>query len=219
MGFNDDAPEQTENTYGTSNSNGGREPGKRKLAPIMLVCLLVFGGGFAAYRFFGPGGGPGPQTASAKLNPSAPPTGATPAGPKIAPKAEEWINPAFKDLTPKAANALRAKIAGAAVAQFLNAGGNLGQMANSFASDWPVASKAPEPAEAAAEPDPPAPAPNVDISQFQLSGIMSNGANSMAVINGNVYRIGQTISGLVIDRIEEKHIILKIGEHEFRVGL
>ena len=190
MGFNDDAPEQTENTYGTSNSNGGREPGKRKLAPIMLVCLLVFGGGFAAYRFFGPGGGPGPQTASAKLNPSAPPTGATPAGPKIAPKAEEWINPAFKDLTPKAANALRAKIAGAAVAQFLNAGGNLGQMANSFASDWPVASKAPEPAEAAAEPMWDAPG---DMGGFDGLAAGSTGSRSSSRNRGPASRPAPTV--------------------------
>jgi len=232
MSFADDNLEQTELAPQTSNPYRTPRSGGRKLAPLVLLCALVVGGGIIAYRYMGSGDGPGPQAASA--GPAKPNSVPAPAQPKARPKPAEWGNPAFKNLTPQAANAMRAKIAAAAVSSFLSAGDEIGEFtawldslpaASAKPEDPPEAdTKTPEPQEpkAPAPPAPPRPialAPGVAPGAFKLSGVMSNGSNSMAVINGGVYRVGQKVSGAVVESISPKQVVLKIGDDKFWVGM
>jgi hypothetical protein len=190
---------------------------------MTLVCLLAIGGGIAAYRFWGPGSGDGPQAANAGLQTPAPPVVASP-GPKVAPEVAEWVNPAFKDITPEEAVALRTEFAESVVTQFFSVGDTVSEFTSTLASR-----KAPPPeppadtTETKNSPEPPAaqpaPIPDFDASAFHVNGIMFNGADSMAIINGTVYRIGQTVSGVQIESITPKHVFLKIGEHTFKVGM
>ena len=230
-------PEMPSATYGQSTR-------RRLLGPITVVCLLVIGGGLVAYRYWGPGDGPGPQAATADSNTPPPPT-VTPA--PTEPKTTEWINPAFKDLTPQAANAIRAEVAESVVKQFFNAGSALNDYAASLGSARPARVKPPvktvgptvpdigqsdppkPPVAPPAKPEPkPEPKPKVilsaaaagvDPTAFHVNGIMFNGANSMAVINEGVYRVGQKVSGAVVENITPTAVILRIGDKTFRVGM
>jgi hypothetical protein len=225
----DDTQQNTE----TSNAYGAGRPRRRKLAPMMLAFLLVAGGGFAAYRFFGPGDGPGPQTASAGAQ--------LPAPPRVQPQpepTEPWVNPAFKGLSSKETTILRAKIAGAAVGEFMAAGDHVGEFSQ-WLESLPVAVKKPTKAELAraadraaaeaakaakavldaAKPRPIALAPGVEPGSFRVSGIMSSGSGSMAVINGGVYRVGQKVSGAVVQSIDPKRVVLIINDQKFWVGM
>jgi len=196
---------------------------------MMLAFLLIAGGGFAAYRFFGSGDGPGPQAASAGDQ--------LPAPPRVQPKpkpAEPWVNPAFKGLSSKETTILRAKIAAAAVGEFMEAGDRVGEFSQ-WLESLPVAPRKPTEAEIqqaraeaeraaraaleAAKPKPIALAPGVPPGTFKVSGIMSNGSGSMAVINGGVYRVGQKVSGAVVQSIDPKRVVLLIDEQKFWVGM
>jgi len=233
MSFADDNLEQTD--QGSETSNPYRQPRstRQKLAPITLLCVLVIGGGIMAYRYFGSSDGPGPQTAAA--GPTRPlPNVVTPS----APKPEEWVNPAFKGLSPKETTILRAKIAAGAVRGFLETGQQVGQF-RQWLESLPVAEKKPTKAEIeaarakaaaaakaaaeaaleAARPKPIALAPGIEPGTFKVSGIMSNGSNSMVVINGGVYRVGQKVSGAVVESINPKRVILIIDEQKFWVGM
>ena len=215
----------------------GQSTRRRLLGSITVVCLLVIGGGLVAYRYWGPGDGPGPQAATADSNTSPPPA-VTPA--PAEPKVAEWVNPAFKDLTPQAANAIRAQVAESVVKQFFNAGSALNDYAVSLSSPRPARAKPPVKIARAPKPDPakskppkpPADAPpakpkpilsavaaGVDPTTFRVNGIMFNGANSMAVINEGVYRVGQKVSGAVVESITPTAVILRIGDKMFRVGM
>ena len=211
-------PEMPSATYGQSTR-------KRLFGPITVVCLLVIGGGLVAYRYWGPDDGPGPKAATADSNTPAPPV--TPNEPKVA----EWVNPAFKDLTPQAANAIMAKIAGAVVKQFFDAGSSLNEYATSLSSPRPPRTKPPvkPKAKPKAKPKPeakPKPKPilsavaaGVDPTTFHVNGIMFNGANSMAIINEGVYRVGQKVSGAVVESITPSAVILRVGDKKFKVGM
>lgn len=208
----------------------GQPTRKRLFGSITLVCLLVIGGGFVGYRYLGPGDGPGPQAATADSNASAP---TKPVEPK------EWVNPAFKDLTPEAANAMRAEIAQSAVKQFLDTGTSLHGYTTSLsdtaaetlaraeakakleAEAKAKAQKAKAEAEAKAKPKPilSAIAAGVDPTKFHVNGIMFNGPNSMAIINEGVYRVGQKVSGAVVDSITPSAVILRVGDKKFKVGM
>jgi len=229
-------PEMPSATYGQST-------GKRLLGPITVVCLLAIGGGLVAYRYLGPGDGPGPRAATADSN-TPPPTVAedTPAEPEIA----EWVNPAFKDLTPQAANAMRAEIAKSVVQQFFDAGSSLNAYATSLSSPRPARVKPPVKVAKSTKPDiakgqrpnpavaskskpaaaPPKPKPvlsaaaaGVDPTTFRVNGIMFNGPNSMAIINQGVYRVGQKVSGAVVESITPSAVILRVGDKKIRVGM
>lgn len=225
MGLTDDAIRKTENTIADNLSQDAASPaspgGKGLRTRLTVVCLLVMGGGFAAYRYWSPGDGPAPQAATAGPNIPAPPV-AAPAPPK---PEVEWVNPAFKDLTPKASNAMRAQVAHSAVKQFFNAGSSLNEYAT-WVQTIPQRAKpqAPiEPPKPKVKPKPrvfPSPAAaGIDPGSFRISGIMSNGANSMAVINGGVYRVGQKVSGAVVIGIGAKSVILKVDAKMFVVGM
>jgi len=100
----------------------GQPKGRKLLGPITVVCLLAIGGGLVAYRYLGPGDA-GPQAATADSKAPAPPVvpvapakPATPTEPEVA----EWVNPAFKELTPEAANAIRTEIGESIVKTFFD---------------------------------------------------------------------------------------------------
>jgi hypothetical protein len=173
---------------------------KRSFGPLTMVCMLVIGGGLIAYRYIGPGDGPGPQIASAEPKTPPPPVVAPPAPsePKIAPKPTEdkWVNPAFKNLTPQAANAMRAKVAESMVTQVVK----------------PPKIEPPKPPAAS-------PVRPVDPAAFKLHGVMFYGSDSRAVINGTVYRVGQKVSGAVVESINTKTVTLKAGAQEFKIGM
>jgi hypothetical protein len=226
----------------------GQPKGRKLLGPITVVCLLLIGGGLVAYRYLGPGDA-GPQAATAdskapapSVAPVAPAKPATPTEPEVA----EWINPAFKDLTPEAANAMRARIADSIVKQFFDTGNSLNAYAISLSSPRPVRAKPPvkiakgqpskppvvskakptaaPPKPVAAPPDKPktvlsAAAAGVDPTKFHVNGIMFNGPNSMAIINEGVYRIGQKVSGAVVENITPSVVVLRVGDKTFKVGM
>ena len=220
----------------------GRSTRKRLFGPITVVCLLLIGAALVAYRYWGPGDGPGPQAATADLKAPAPP--ATVAAPKV----DEWVNPAFKDLTPQAANAIRAEVAESLVTQFFNAGSAMNDYATSLASPRPARAeppvktakatkldiaKAKPPKPPVTPPKPPAAPPadpkpkaipsaiaaGVDPTTFRVSGIMFNGANSKAIINEGVYRVGQKVSGAVVESITPSAVVLRVGDKKFKVGM
>lgn len=220
----------------------GQPKGRKLLGPITVVCLLAIGGGLVAYRYLGPGDA-GPQAATADSN-TPPPTAAVvaPTEPEIA----EWVNPAFKDLTPEAANAMRAQVADSIVKQFFDTGNSLNAYAASLSSPRPVRVKPPvkiakgQPSkppvvskakQTAAPPKPVAAPPakpkavlsaaaaGVDPTTFRVNGIMFNGPNSMAIINQGVYRVGQKVSGAVVESITPSTVVLRFGDKKFRVGM
>lgn len=159
--------------------------------------------------------------------------------PKIEPKVEEPVNPAFKDLTAEDTLAMRAEIAKAAVQNFLDAGAAMNKYAVKLATVKPVrvkpktkpvkpikvaqAKPVAKPKPVVAKPKPVAVAPvaapkrTVDPSQYQLNGIMYNGVNSMAIINGTVYRIGQKVSGAIVEGITPKYVTLKLDGQKFKI--
>jgi hypothetical protein len=200
-----------------------QSPRKRSFGPITMVCLLLVGGGLVAYRFMGSGDGPGPQIAAAEPKTPAPSVVAPPATsePKIAPKPTEdkWVNPAFKNLTPQAANAMRAKVAESMVTQVVNVGESVNKFASALVPSRPKRAKPPvkvvKPPKQLAAPSVPA----VDPAAFKLHGVMFNGPDSMAIINGSVYRVGQKVSGAVVESITPKLVTLKAGAQEFKIGM
>jgi len=214
-------PEMPVATYGQST-------GRKLFGPITVVCLLLLGGGLVAYRYLGPGDGPGPQAATADSN--TPPPSAAAAAP-AEPKVVEWVNPAFKNLTPEATNAMRAEIANSLVQQFFDTGSSLNAYATSLGSPRPPRAKLsvktkPKPKakskpEAKSKPKavPSAIAAGIDPATFHVNGIMFNGPNSMAIINGGVYRVGQKISGAVVESITPTAVILRVGDKKFNVGM
>jgi len=220
-----DAESQTEMPSATY----GQPTRKRLFGSITLVCLLVIGGGFAGYRYWGPGDGPGPQAATAEIKPVEP---------------KEWVNPAFKALTPEAANDKRAEIAGSVVKQFFDSGTSLHGYTTSLSTagaeivakaevkakrdaeykakrDAKLKAKleAEAKARAKARPIPSAMAAGMDPTKFHVNGIMFNGPNSMVIINEGVYRIGQKVSGAVVENITPSAVILRVGDKRFKVGM
>ncbi|MCP4375172.1 MAG: hypothetical protein GY794_03180, partial [bacterium] len=157
---------ESESTSQPPSATYSQSSRRRLIAPITLVCLLVAGGGFLAYRYFGPGDGPGPQIATAEPGSPAP----------VAPKAEQWVNPAFKDITPKEADDLRKEFAESAVNKFLSVGNAMGEYATSLRTLKP---KKAEPTLAAtikpaAKPKakPPVVATNFDPATLEVGAIM-----------------------------------------------
>ena len=217
----------------TPTATYGQPPRKRLLGPMTVVFLLLIGGGLVAYRYWRPGGGPAPRVATAESNTTAPPSVVpTPAEPKT----DQWVNPAFKDLTPEAANAIRARVAGALVQQFFNAGNSLNEYATSLGKPMPTGpdvagSKPPKPP--VVQPKPPTAPParpkpkrilsavaaGVDPNAFNVNGIMFNGKDSMAIINQGVYRVGQKVSGAVVEKITPSAVIMRLGDKLFWVGM
>jgi len=225
-------PEMPVATYGQST-------GRKLFGPITVVCLLLLGGGLVAYRYLGPGDGPGPQAATADSN-TPPPSAAAAASAE--PKIAEWVNPAFRNLTPEATNAIRAEIANSIVQQFFDTGSSLNAYATSLSSPRPPRAKpsvktagATKPVIAKGQPaKPPVAAPpakpkpkvipsaiaaGIDPTTFRVNGIMFNGPNSMAIINQGVYRVGQKVSGAVVESITPTVVILKVGDKKFKVGM
>jgi hypothetical protein len=206
---------ETESTPRMASATYGHSSRGRLFAPITLVCLLVAGGGFVAYRYLGPGDGPGPRTATAGPKTPVPP----------APHAAPWVNPAFKDITPREAIAIRAELAESAVNQFLSVGNAMGEYATSLRSIEPkIAKPSPGPPVKPSEKPkekvkPPVVAIDFDPAKFEVGGIMYNGAKSRALINGTVYRIGQKISGAVVESITPTCVTLRAGDARFKLGI
>ena len=219
-------------------ATNGQSTGRRLFGPITVVCLLAIGGGLVAYRYLGPGDGPGPQAATADSKAPTPlAVVTTPDEPKVA----EWVNPVFKDLTPEAANAIRAEVAESLVKQFFNAGSSLNDYAASLGSARPARVKPPVKTARTSKPDPakskspkppvappvkPKPkaipsavAAGVNPTTFRVNGIMFNGANSMAIINEGVYRVGQKVSGAIVESITPSTVVLRVGDKRFKVGM
>jgi len=116
----------------------GRPTGRKLLGPLTVVCLLAIGGGLVAYRYLGPDDGPGPQAATANSNTSPPPAAQAA---EAEPEVDQWVNPAFKDLSPQAANAIRAEIAKSLVQTFFDTGSSLNAYAVSLSSPRPTRAK------------------------------------------------------------------------------
>ncbi|MDP6546505.1 MAG: hypothetical protein QGH60_21210 [Phycisphaerae bacterium] len=216
---------ETESTPEMPSANYSQSRGRKMLGPITVVCLLLVGGGLVAYRYLGPGDGPGPQAATAETNKQTPPVAAvTPTKPEAA----EWVNPAFKDLTPQAANAMRTEVSGAVVKQFFDTGSSLNAYAASLSTagaetlaraEAKAKAKLKAEAEAKSKQILSAIAAGVDPTKFRVNGIMFNGPDSMAIINQGVYRVGQKVSGAVVESITPSAVVLRVGDKKFRVGM
>ncbi|MCP4378313.1 MAG: general secretion pathway protein GspB [bacterium] len=133
------------------------------------------------------------------------------------------MNPAFKDITPQEANDLRKEFAESAVNKFLSVGNAMGEYAASLRTLKP---KKAEPTLAAtikpaAKPKakPPVVATNFDPATLEVGAIMYNGAKSRVLINGTVYRLGQKVSGAVIESITQTDVTLRVGNAKFKLSI
>jgi len=219
-----------------SSAPDGPRARKRLLGPMTVIVLLLVGAGLVVYRFWGPSDGPVPQQATA--GPKAPALKASPnvVKPAPRPKAEAPANPAFKNLTPESARRIRTQVLASLVDGLFSSGRAMNDYAASLGTRRrgrrdvkPVTAKTNDPPKTTDKSkavDPPKPKPvlsaaaaGVKATSFRVSGIMFNGADSMAIINDGVYRIGQKVSGAVVVKITPATVILKIGDKQFSVGM
>jgi hypothetical protein len=54
---------------------------------------------------------------------------------------------------------------------------------------------------------------------LKLKGVIVGGGNSVAIINGKLLRLGESIDGYQVVRIEEKEVFLRSGNRTFRLEL
>ena len=54
---------------------------------------------------------------------------------------------------------------------------------------------------------------------LELKGVILGGGNPVAIINGKLLRLGESIDGYQVVRIEEKEVFLKSGNSTFRLEL
>ena len=54
---------------------------------------------------------------------------------------------------------------------------------------------------------------------LKLKGVIVGGGNSVAIINGKLLRLGESIDGYQVVRIEEKQVFLRAGNSTFRLEL
>ena len=54
---------------------------------------------------------------------------------------------------------------------------------------------------------------------LKLKGVIVGGGNSVAIINGKLLRLGESIDGYQVVRIEEKEVFLRSGNRTFKLEL
>jgi hypothetical protein len=54
---------------------------------------------------------------------------------------------------------------------------------------------------------------------LKLKGVIVGGGNSVAIINGKLLRLGESIDGYQVVRIEEKEVFLRSGNRTFRLKM
>jgi hypothetical protein len=54
---------------------------------------------------------------------------------------------------------------------------------------------------------------------LKLKGVIVGGRNSVAIINGKLLRLGESIDGYQVVRIEEKEVFLRSGNRTFKLEL
>jgi hypothetical protein len=60
---------------------------------------------------------------------------------------------------------------------------------------------------------------NQKAPSLKLKGVIVGGGNSVAIINGKLLRLGESIDGYQVVRIEEKEVFLRSGNRTFRLEL
>lgn len=167
-------------------------------AIFILMLFLGVGGGLAFYILHFKGKvarGPAPQPAPAAVTPATTPDVA--GGPKLARDPVSTYGKAYK--------------AGADAARAVAA---LHQEGSNAADDIAGTPAAARPTTAGGA-KPPAPAPDT----LKLQGIMSSGAERLALINGRITHQGDRIEDFIVARIDSTTVLLKRGTEDFTLTI